>query len=75
MKLSQTIWLLAIALTACSAKPHVTWEQLGNRDDNSYVQRITVKNSKDIDRLCFNQFARKMTPVNPADSIHEIVPG
>ena len=35
MKLSQTIWLLAIALTACSAKPHVTWEQLGNRDDNT----------------------------------------
>ena len=75
MKLSQTIWLLAIALTACSAKPHVTWEQLGNRDDNTYVQRITVENSKNIERLCFNQFARKMSPVNPADSIHEIVPG
>lgn len=75
MKHSHLIVILTALLMSCTSKTHVTWQLVGNRDDNTYVQRITVDNTKNINRLCFNQFARKMTPVNPADTIHEIVPG
>ena len=75
MKFAQFALLAIISLSACASKPHVTWQQLGNRDDNTYVQRFIVEGSRNIKHLCFNQFARQMTPVNPADTLHEIVPG
>ncbi len=74
------ILVAVFALIKISAKTEtsVTWQTLGNKkEDNktSYIQRFTIKSNADIDKLCFNQFARKMTPVNPEDSIVEIVPG
>ena len=62
------------------AKTAVVWENLGNGKDASgamyYIQRFTIKGDiNKIDRLCFNQFARKMKPLNSADSVVEIVPG
>ena len=70
---------LAIAFIA-SAKTSVVWENLGNKKDATgnayYIQRFTVKGDiNQIDRLCFNQFARQMKPLNSANSVVEIVPG
>ncbi len=63
-----------------SAKTTVVWENMGNDKDAKgnayYVQRFTVKGDiAKTDRLCFNQFARQMTPLNNADKVVEIVPG
>lgn len=71
----------AVILLSCltsltvPAQTRVTWTSGDNLPDNHYVQRITVSGDMDFDRLCFNMFARKMTPLNPKDSIIEIVPG
>lgn len=76
----RTVFFFSIFFIAniLSAKTTVTWENLGNNRDNEgdyYVQRFTIKNVTDIERLCFNQFARKMRAVTPGDTIIEIVPG
>lgn len=57
---------------------YVNWQSLGDQKDDDgwhYVQRITVTGDTDMKGLAFNQFARTMTPLNPADTIHEIIPG
>lgn len=79
MRKITSILLLVIAFIA-TAKTTVVWENMGNDKDAKgnayYVQRFTVKGDVAmIDRLCFNQFARQMTPLNSADSVVEIVPG
>lgn len=79
MRKITSILLLVIAFIA-TAKTTVVWENMGNDKDAKgnayYVQRFTVKGDvAKIDRLCFNQFARQMTPLNSADSVVEIVPG
>lgn len=79
MRKITSILLLVIAFIA-TAKTTVVWENMGNDKDAKgntyYVQRFTVKGDiAMIDRLCFNQFARQMTPLNSADSVVEIVPG
>ncbi len=79
MRKITSILLLAFAFIAL-AKTSVVWENLGNNKDASnvayYIQRFTVKGDiEKIDRLCFNQFARQMKPLNSADSVVEIVPG
>ena len=64
--------------TAAMAQTTVEWQSLGNNTDEkgvSYVQRLTVKNTAGVERLCFNQFSRKMQVITPGDAIHEIVPG
>ncbi|MCD7795657.1 MAG: family 20 glycosylhydrolase [Alistipes sp.] len=55
------------------------WETLGNTVDKDgnpiYVQRFTVTADQGFDRLAFCIFKRRMTPVNPEDSVIEILPG
>lgn len=83
MKFSSVFSTIALALTvvSCSTTPkttHVRWETLGNVSDDSgsyYVQRITVGGDLDFDRIAFNQFARPMQALNPADTLIEIMPG
>ena len=83
MKLTSALSAVVLALTAasCGTAPKTTqvqWETLGNQSDengNYYVERFTVSGNLDFDRLAFNQFARKMTPLNPADTLIEIIPG
>ena len=79
MRKITSILLLVMAFVA-SAKTTVVWENMGNNKDAKgnayYVQRFTVKGDiAKIDRLCFNQFARQMTPLNGANKVNEIVPG
>lgn len=74
-----SIVLLSIAF-ATMAKTTVVWENMGNGKDAKgnayYVQRFTIKGDVNkIERLCFNQFARQMKPLNSADSVVEIIPG
>lgn len=72
---------LAAALIAATASaiPTVEWETLGNYVDADgkphYTQRFTIDDTKGMKRLGFNMFARKMHPVDPMDTIAEIVPG
>lgn len=83
MKFTSALSAVALALAAvsCGSAPKTTqvqWETLGNQSDengNYYVERFTVTGNLDFDRLAFNQFARKMTPLNPADTLIEIIPG
>lgn len=69
----------ATATNCCQNAPTtVMWETLGDiQDDNGwhYVQRITVTGDTDMKGLAFNQFARRMAMLNPADTLTEIVPG
>lgn len=61
-----------------NATPTVKWQSLGNSSDDNgafYIQRLTIKGSTDVDRLCFNQFARKMQTLTEGDAVHEIIPG
>lgn len=61
-----------------NAMPTLNWQSLGNNSDNDgayYIQRITIKGSTNVDRLCFNQFARKMQTLTNGDVVHEIIPG
>lgn len=66
---------------ACSKAPMTTtvaWQSLGNESDSVgdyYIQRFAVTGNLDFDRLAFNQFARKMSCLNPEDTLIEIVPG
>lgn len=73
------IFIMTVLVSVmASAKVSVEWQSLGNRADADgayYVQRIRVSGASEIDRLCFNQFARKMQVITPGDAIHEIIPG
>lgn len=66
-------------LAGAQTRPSVHWETLGNTTGTdgkpSYTQRFTVKSDAPFSRLAFNQFARRMQTVNPADKLIEIVPG
>lgn len=71
--------LLSLTASMASAETFVTWSTLGNTTDADnkpvYIQRFVVTGDTDIDALTFNQFARVMSPVDPADVLTEIVPG
>lgn len=81
MKISKTIALATLAMTAASvnAETTVAWSTLGNGlgadQKPAYIQRFVVKGDLNFDRLAFNQFARKMRPIDPAFKLVEIVPG
>ena len=74
-----TVAAAAIAASAWGAQPQVHWQTLGNRTEPDgtrvYTQRFTVRTDRPFGRLAFNQFARRMRAVNPADTLIEIVPG
>lgn len=68
------------AASASMAQTSVHWSTLGNTiaDDGraAYIQRFTITNPPaNMSRLAFNQFARRMSVVNPADTLIEIIPG
>lgn len=68
----------ASALPLIASTPQVHWEVVdnyGSGRDTYYIQRLTITNPKSLNKLCFNEFSRKMEAVNPADTIYEIVPG
>ncbi len=70
-----------ILLGACSTgvRNSIVWETLGNTTAQDghpvYVQRFTVTSDGGFDRLAFCSFKRNMTPVNPLDTVIEILPG
>lgn len=69
---------MLVAAGASAEMPSVEWQTLGNNNDGGkpiYTQRFTITGAKGLSRVCFNQFARKMAAVNPADTVKEIVPG
>lgn len=69
---------LAMLLSTIVSATTLKWQSLGNFTDDKgsyYIQRLTIKNTDGIYRLCFNQFARKMTAITSGDTIREIVPG
>lgn len=57
----------------------VTWETLGNKmtqeKKSYYTQRYTVEGAEPFDALAFCIVAVDMTPVNPEDTVLEILPG
>lgn len=71
--------MLAVAVASRAAMPTVEWQTLGNSTGSDgkpvYTQRFTIKHALGVERVCFNQFARVMRPVNPVDTIREIIPG
>ena len=83
MKFTSALPAFAVvfAMSSCGSAPKTTqvqWETLGNSSDEAgsyYVQRFTVSGDLDFDRLAFNQFARPMSTLNPADTLIEIMPG
>lgn len=79
MKLSTALALSAILPAMASAQTTVQWSTLGNFTDANgkpaYIQRFMVAGDTDFARLGFNQFARRMETLNPADTLIEIVPG
>lgn len=81
MSVKSTLLVLAGAALAAvaPARTNVEWSTLGNETaadgSASYTQRFAVTADRPIARLAFNQFARRMSTVNPADTLIEIVPG
>lgn len=81
MKLRKLITFTLLAATtaaATAAVPTVKFETLGNKADSEgryYIQRLTVDNADGIERLCFNEFARKMRTIDKADTVAELIPG
>lgn len=76
--LTLIITAMSSIIGAYAANPEVEWknfrhELAGKR--TKYVQRFTLSNHEDVKRLCFNEFARPMRAINPADTLVEIVPG
>ena len=71
--------IIGLASLTASAQTNVHWQTLGNTTDAegraAYTQRFTIDGDMDFARLAFNQFARAMHTVNPADTLIEIVPG
>lgn len=68
----------AVALSVTPRKTSIEWTTLPNERGSSgfhYVQRLTVTGDTDIPAIGFNQFARKMRPLNPLDTLREVVPG
>lgn len=85
-KLHAIITIAAAGLAAaCSGsrtapETEVVWSSVNLEPDSagtaSYKQTFTVVGDlSNIDKIAFNQFARKMQPVDTSDTITEIVPG
>lgn len=83
MKLSFESIIATVASAASlmginAATPTVHWEVVdnyGSGRDTYYIQRLTITEPSQLNKLCFNEFARQMEMVNPADTIYEIIPG
>lgn len=70
---------LAQASLYANARNEIVWESLGNTLDEagngSFVQRFTLTTDSPVDGFAFCQLKMDMTPVNPADTLIEILPG
>ena len=75
---------LAVAATMAgagtvSAENVITWETLGNQfipeSGNKYVQRFVVDADVPFERMAFCAFKRSLTPLNPSDTVIELLPG
>ncbi len=80
LKLASVLAAAGIGVCAMSAQPdvrvHWSASNLPGSIPAEYVQTFTVTGDlSDLSRLAFNQFARRMETVNPADTLIEIVPG
>lgn len=68
--------LMASAKKASGTK--IEWTSLGNvadgPDKGTYTQRFIVTGDTDIDKFCFNQFARGMNMLTPGAMLGEIIP-
>lgn len=74
--------LIATALCVAAvagARTVVGWSTLGNDTGadgaSSYTQRFEIVSDVPVSRIAFNQFARRMSMANSADTLIEIVPG
>lgn len=72
--------MTAILFPLWAARPSLQWSTLGNSVDPAtgrdiHTERLVVAGHRGIRHLCFNRLARKMKPVNPRDTIVEIIPG
>lgn len=74
-----SLFLCGSALLA-GAQTIVEWEVVGHQPDAdgkpTYTQRFIVKGDRSrLARLCFDQFDKPMTAVNPLDTVGRIIPG
>lgn len=73
------VMAVAGTLSAVRAENVIIWETLGNGYDSAagatYTQRFTVESDAPFERLAFCAFKRAMRPVNPADTVIELLPG
>ncbi len=71
--------LLSIGSAHLCAENSIIWETLGNElspeGKNRYTQRFTINSDGPFERFAFCFFKRGIRPVNPADTIIEILPG
>lgn len=79
-------FLFSVAMATClgfhcnlNAENVITWETLGNgyttATGNKYIQRFTINADRPFERFAFCAFKRGLKPVNPSDSVIEILPG
>lgn len=77
MRIFLTISAILVTIIS-NAMPTLKWQSLGNCSDENgayYIQRLSINGSTGVERLCFNQFARKMHTLTDGDTINEIIPG
>lgn len=72
-----TLVLAALSAGAATPKVHYAAHNGTNAEGNAaYIQSFIIDRVPEgAVGFAFNQFARRMKPVNPADSLREIVPG
>ena len=77
--LSLTAAVAIGSVGSLSAENTIVWETLGNgftpATGAKYIQRFTVEADGPFERMAFCAFKRGMKPLNPADTIVEILPG
>ncbi len=65
--------------TSAMAEGSIVWQTLGNSVDADgracHTQRFTVVSDGTADGFAFCMFKRRMSAVNPADTLREILPG
>lgn len=61
------------------AENTISWETLGNshsaESGNQYIQRFTIDADGPFERMAFCMFKRGMRPMNPGDTLIELLPG
>lgn len=66
------------AVSSSRAESTIHWQTLGNHAEGERIvniQRLSLHTGEGIERILFNCFARNWTPLNPLDTVGEIIPG